>query len=130
MPENGVDLTTNDKLMSNEELNKILSLFVKAGVTKIRLTGGEPTVRKDLIDIIKMIKSYPEIKTIAMTTNGLVIKNKLKALQEAGLNSINISLDTLIEAKFVFITRRNGFNNVLNVRVLIIKIRLLNMLKS
>ena len=115
MPEKGVDLTKNEHLLTNEELNKIISLFVKAGVTKIRLTGGEPTVRKDLVEIIQMIKSYPQIKTIAMTTNGLILKNKLKPLQDAGLNSLNISLDTLVEAKFIFITRRNGFNNVLNV---------------
>jgi len=60
-----------------------------------------------------MIRSYPEIKTIAMTTNALVLKNKLKLFKDAGLNSLNISLDTLIEAKFTFITRRLGFNNVL-----------------
>jgi len=68
-----------------------------------------------------MIKSYPEIKTIAMTTNGLVLKHKLKAFQDAGLNGLNISLDTLVEAKFTFITRRNGFSNVLNVISILLK---------
>ncbi len=62
-----------------------------------------------------MIKSYPEIKTIAMTSNGIILKNKLKPLKDAGLNSLNLSLDTLKEAKFTFITQRKGFNNVLNV---------------
>jgi cyclic pyranopterin phosphate synthase len=65
-----------------------------------------------------MIKKYKEIKTIAMTTNGLLLKHKLKPMKEAGLNSINISLDTLVEAKFEFITRRKGFKTVLEVKSL------------
>ena len=85
------------------------------GVDKVRLTGGEPTVRKDLVEIVKGIKSISEIKSIAMTTNGLVLKNKLKSLQDAGLDNINISLDTFIEAKFEFMTRRQGFKKVLEV---------------
>jgi molybdenum cofactor biosynthesis enzyme MoaA len=94
----------------------LIKLFTKAGVDKVRLTGGEPTVRKDLVDIVKGIKSFPEIKSIAMTTNGLVLKNKLKSLQEAGLDNLNISLDTFVEAKFEFMTRRLGYKKVLEVR--------------
>jgi molybdenum cofactor biosynthesis enzyme MoaA len=93
-------------------------LFTQAGVSKVRLTGGEPTVRKDLIEIIQGIKAFPEIRTIAMTTNGLVLKNKLKLMKESGLNSLNISLDTFVEAKFTFLTRRLGYKNVLEVSIL------------
>ena len=82
----------------------------------MRLTGGEPTVRKDLLEIVKGIKAFPEIQTIAMTTNGLVLKNKLKSLKDAGLSSLNISLDSFVEAKFTFLTRRLGFNKVMEVK--------------
>ena len=88
----------------------------------MRLTGGEvflilfkPTVRKDLIDIISDIRKHDSITSIGMTTNGLVLKNKLKRLKEAGLDSINISLDTFIEAKFTLLTRRLGFEKVMEV---------------
>jgi molybdenum cofactor biosynthesis enzyme MoaA len=116
MPEEGVQLTPNEKLLNKSELFKLIRVFTKAGVNKIRLTGGEPTVRRDLVEIIKDIKSIPQIKSIGMTTNGIVLKNKLKFLKEAGLDSLNISLDTLIEAKFTFITRRLGFQKVLEVK--------------
>ena len=116
MPDEGIDLTHNEHLLTRSELIKLVKLFSKAGVDKIRLTGGEPTIRKDLIDIIGEIRSIPQIKLIGMTTNGLVLKNKLNSLKEAGLDNINISLDTLVEAKFNFITRRLGFQRVLEVR--------------
>lgn len=116
MPEDGIELTPNVNLLTRSELNKLLHIFTKAGIDKIRLTGGEPTVRKDLAEIIKDIRSLPQIRSIGMTTNGIVLKNKLKFLKEAGLDHINISLDTLIEAKFTFVTRRLGFNRVLEVR--------------
>ena len=116
MPHEGIDLTPNESLLSRSELIKLVKLFTKAGVDKIRLTGGEPTIRKDLCEIIQEIKSIPQIKSIGMTTNGIVLKNKLQSLKEAGLENINISLDTLVEAKFSFITRRLGFHRVLEVR--------------
>jgi molybdenum cofactor biosynthesis protein A len=113
MPEQGVDLTPNEKLLSLEELRQLVSLFVRAGVDKVRLTGGEPTVRADLENIVSMIRSHKEIKSIGMTTNGLVLKHKLRSLKEAGLDVLNISLDTFVEAKFTFLTRRLGFKKVM-----------------
>lgn len=118
MPEDGVALTENDKLLTRDELNKLFSLFVKVGIDKIRLTGGEPTVRKDLVEIIKDLRSHREIKSIAMTTNGLVLKNKLELLKAAGLDTLNISLDTFVEAKFTFWTRRIGLSRVLDVSII------------
>ena len=98
MPEEGIELTQKDKLLSRAELSKIIELFVRAGVNKIRLTGGEvwypkyikPTVRKDLVEIVQEIRSHKEIKHIAMTTNGIVLKHKIAKLKEAGLDSLNI----------------------------------------
>jgi cyclic pyranopterin phosphate synthase len=116
MPERGVELAPNDKLLTRTELIKLLKIFTNAGVDKVRLTGGEPTIRKDLTEIIKDIRSIPQIKCVAMTTNGIILKPKLKYLKEAGLDNINISLDTLVEAKFTFITRRMGFKKVLEVK--------------
>jgi len=96
-----------------------MKIFIRAGVDKIRLTGGEPTIRKDLVDIIKTIKSFDEIKSIAMTTNGIALKHKLKPLKDAGLDNLNISLDTFVDAKFQFVTRRLGLQNVLEVNFIL-----------
>lgn len=113
MPEEGIDLTPNDKILTRQEIHKIAKLFVDAGVDKIRLTGGEPLVRKDIEDIAADLGSLPGLKTLAMTTNGIVLARKLPALHKAGLNLLNISLDTLDPDKFVLITRRNGHEKVL-----------------
>ncbi|XP_064623444.1 molybdenum cofactor biosynthesis protein 1-like [Lineus longissimus] len=115
MPEDGVDLTPKKKLLSFEEILTITKLFVKEGITKIRLTGGEPLVRADLIDLIgEMNKLRSDgLQSIAMTTNGVTLARKLPKLQEAGLTHLNISLDTLIPAKFEFITRRKGWRQVI-----------------
>lgn len=117
MPEEGVDLSPKDSILSGKEIVRISELFMKQGVNKIRLTGGEPLVRGDLVDIIKGINSFrPQhgLQTIAITTNGVTLGKKLPQLKEAGLDLINISLDTLIPAKFEFITRRKGWERVMN----------------
>ena len=78
----------------------------------------EPTIRKDLVDIVRGIRSYPSIKTIGITTNGVILHRLLEPLAKAGLNSLNISLDTLIQEKFEFLTRRAAFARVLsNIRL-------------
>ncbi|XP_038075089.1 molybdenum cofactor biosynthesis protein 1-like [Patiria miniata] len=112
MPEDGVELTPQKKLLTSEEILRITRLFVKEGVDKVRLTGGEPLVRKDIIDIVEQLGSLDGLRTLAMTTNGVALHRKLAKLREGGLNLLNISLDTLVPAKFEFITRRRGFNQV------------------
>lgn len=78
----------------------------------------EPTIRKDLVDIVRGIRSYPSIKTIGITTNGVLLHNLLEPLARAGLNSLNISFDSLIKEKFDFLTRRSAFIHVLrNIRL-------------
>ncbi len=115
MPEDGVDLTPRSDLLTTEELLKLAKVFVDEGVKKIRLTGGEPLVRPDVIDIVRELKNMAGIETVAMTTNGLVLGKKLAKLQEAGLDMLNISLDTLEEKKYAFVTRRpaKGFHRVM-----------------
>ncbi|XP_071832293.1 molybdenum cofactor biosynthesis protein 1-like isoform X3 [Apostichopus japonicus] len=113
MPEEGVPLTPTQRLLSTTEIIRLASLFVQEGVDKIRLTGGEPLVRKDVTEIIGELKKLEGLKTISMTTNGITLAKKLPVLKDAGLDSINISLDTLEPAKFEFITRRKGYKHVM-----------------
>ena len=116
MPESGVKLTKREHLMTNDELFRLASAFVVAGVTKIRLTGGEPTVRPDLVDIVRSLDALrPQgLREISMTTNGVALEKKLPALRDAGLDRINISLDTLQPERFKKLTRRDGLNHVLS----------------
>ncbi|XP_047138147.1 uncharacterized protein LOC101237296 isoform X1 [Hydra vulgaris] len=114
MPEEGVLLTNKDDLLTNEEMIRLARLFVFEGVNKIRLTGGEPLVRKDIVQICDQLSSLKGLKTLAITTNGLVAEQKLLYLKQAGLTNVNISLDTMIEKKFEFISRRKGLTKVFN----------------
>ncbi|XP_033211746.1 molybdenum cofactor biosynthesis protein 1 isoform X2 [Belonocnema kinseyi] len=113
MPAEGVKLTPRDGILTTDEIIQIADLFVKEGVEKIRLTGGEPTVRKDLVDIIAQLKQLDGLKSIAITTNGLTLIRQLPSLQRAGLDSLNISLDTLKEKRFEQFTRRRGWARVI-----------------
>nr|XP_039252042.1 molybdenum cofactor biosynthesis protein 1-like [Styela clava]XP_039252043.1 molybdenum cofactor biosynthesis protein 1-like [Styela clava] len=120
MPEEGVDLTPKEHLLSTEEVIYLAKLFIRNGVDKIRFTGGEPLVRPDICEILSELNrlrtgndpAYHHFDTMGITTNGIVLAKKLPALLEAGLDSVNISLDTLVAEKFSFITRRNGWNHV------------------
>jgi len=93
---------------------QIAKLFVKKGVSKIRLTGGEPTVYKQLLPLVQELSSMRDLglKTIAMTTNGLILSRLLPSLQKAGLNQVNISFDTFDANKFTLLTRRLGWEQV------------------
>lgn len=113
MPPEGVPLQPQDKILTFEEIERIATLFIEAGVDKIRLTGGEPLVRKDVEDLIYRIGKIKGLRTFAITTNGLLLPKKLPALHKAGVNLFNISLDTLDPEKFEFITRRKGFDLVM-----------------
>ncbi|XP_033720196.1 molybdenum cofactor biosynthesis protein 1 isoform X4 [Tursiops truncatus] len=108
MPEEGVPLTPKADLLTTEEILTLARLFVKEGVDKIRLTGGEPLIRPDVVDIVAQLHQLEGLRTIGITTNGINLARLLPQLQEAGLSTINISLDTLVPAKFEFIVRRKG----------------------
>ncbi|XP_010169935.1 molybdenum cofactor biosynthesis protein 1 [Antrostomus carolinensis] len=113
MPEEGVQLTPKSELLTAQEIITLARLFVKEGVEKIRLTGGEPLIRPDVVDIVGQLYKLEGLKTIAVTTNGINLTRLLPRLKDAGLNAINISLDTLVPAKFEFIVRRKGFHKVM-----------------
>ncbi|KAJ7991318.1 hypothetical protein DPEC_G00296080 [Dallia pectoralis] len=113
MPEEGVKLTPRTQLMSTSEILTVARLFVEEGVDKIRLTGGEPLIRPDVLDIVTELRRLKGLKTIAVTTNGMNLSRLLPKLKEAGLDLLNISLDSLVPAKFEFIVRRKGFHKVM-----------------
>ncbi|XP_058519524.1 molybdenum cofactor biosynthesis protein 1 isoform X1 [Ochotona princeps] len=113
MPEEGISLTPKADLLTTEEILTLARLFVKEGVDKIRLTGGEPLIRPDVVDIVAQLHQLEGLRTIGVTTNGINLARLLPQLQKAGLSAINISLDTLVPAKFEFIVRRKGFHKVM-----------------
>jgi cyclic pyranopterin phosphate synthase len=153
MPEEGIPLRPKDQLLTTDEVVSLSKLFVNEGVQKIRLTGGEPLLRKDIVSIcgeifmhlkdsssllvcrilvnLLVIHSFsaerlhelPDLQDIAMTTNGLTLSRVLPDLQKAGLNLLNISLDTLVPEKFEFITRRKHTGNELNTKTLFFAIK-------
>lgn len=110
MPEHGVQLTPKEHLLTLDENKKIISLFAGLGVNKLRFTGGEPTVSKNLLPLVEFARNLPghPIKSIGITSNGLMLADQLPRLVKAGLSSVNVSMDTLIEKKFADITRREG----------------------
>lgn len=110
MPESGVALSPKNHLMTYEEILQIARIFVGMGVRKIRLTGGEPLVRKEVDFIIKGLGQLPV--ELAMTTNGILVHQHIDAFKKAGLQKINISLDTLRADRFAQITKRNSFDKV------------------
>ena len=110
MPEEEYDFTPASRLMQTGEIIKLASIFVAQGVKKIRLTGGEPLVRKDAAAIIAALGKLPV--ELAITTNGTRIAEMLPVLLEANIKSVNISLDTLQPEKFMLITRRDVFHQV------------------
>ncbi|KAK2113669.1 Molybdenum cofactor synthesis protein 1 [Saguinus oedipus] len=114
MPEEGVQLTPKANLLTTEEILTLARLFVKEGVDKIRLTGGEPLIRPDVVDIVAQLQQLEGLRTIGVTTNGINLARLLPQLQKVGLSAINISLDTLVPAKFEFIVRRKGFHKVMD----------------
>ncbi|XP_076834627.1 LOW QUALITY PROTEIN: molybdenum cofactor biosynthesis protein 1 [Brachyhypopomus gauderio] len=113
MPEEGVNLSPRDQLLSTEEVLTLARLFVREGVEKIRLTGGEPLIRPDILHIIGEMRKFEGLKTIAVTTNGLNLVRLLPGLERAGVDLLNVSLDSLVPAKFEFIVRRKGFHKVM-----------------
>ncbi len=110
MPEEEYDFAPTSRLMQTDEIIHLARIFVEQGVKKIRLTGGEPLVRKDAASIISELGKLPV--ELVITTNGTRIAEMLPVLKEAGIKSINISLDTLQPEKFMLITRRDVFHQV------------------
>lgn len=113
MPENGVDLLKHQDMMTFEEVYNLVIALVPLGIKKIRLTGGEPLVRKGIEDLIRMLRSIPEIEDITLTTNGILLVEMAEGLKKAGLTRINVSLDSLDEDRFKQVTRWGSLDKVL-----------------
>ncbi len=113
MPEEGLDWTPAPDLLTQQEILRLARLFVQQGVNKIRLTGGEPLLRENIVEIAEAVGRLPGLNTLAVTTNGLLLPKKLARLRAAGVNLLNISLDTLRADRFEAVTRRRGLSLVL-----------------
>lgn len=113
MPESGVESLCHSDILSLEEIVEIVNVAAKNGITKIRLTGGEPLVRRGFVHLCKEISKIEQIEDIAITTNGVHLKNMADDLFENKVKRINFSLDTLVKEKYNDITRRNDFDKTM-----------------
>jgi cyclic pyranopterin phosphate synthase len=111
MPEN-VEFMPRVKLLTFEEIERFVRIVVPLGIDKIRLTGGEPLVRKDLPLLVEKLAIVPGIKDVGLTTNGILLGSMARSLRDAGLRRINVSLDTLDSGRFRELTRRPGLEQV------------------
>lgn len=113
MPEEGVESIPHEEILTYEEILRICETVSQLGIKKIKITGGEPLVRKDIVNLIRDIKNLDKIEQVTLTTNGILLYDMLDDLYDAGIDAINISLDTLKEDNFKQITRRDGLEKVL-----------------
>ena len=112
MPEEGVKLLSHDDILSLEEIRDIVRTAVEMGITKVRLTGGEPLVRKGITDLVAMLASIKGITDLALTTNGILLSDYAGKLARAGLNRVNVSIDTMDPWRFRKITRGGDIEKV------------------
>ncbi|MBL7996785.1 GTP 3',8-cyclase MoaA [bacterium] len=113
MPSDGVEFVPREELLTYDEIERIAKVFVRLGVEKIRISGGEPTVRKDIVELVHRIGKLP-LKSFAMTTNGYLLNPLADEFKKSGLHRVNISLDTLDKNKFKSLARFDGFDQVWN----------------
>jgi cyclic pyranopterin phosphate synthase len=113
MPDEGVAWQPREEILSFEEIERLVQFFVERGVRKVRLTGGEPTLRKSYLSLVEVLAAIPGLNQLALTTNGTRLAQDSKALKAVGLASVNVSLDTLRPDRFLEITRRNELPKVL-----------------
>ena len=117
MPEDGVPLMAHDDILTYEEIYTVVEGAARLGITKVRITGGEPLVRADLSRLIEMLARIDTIDDISLTTNGTLLARYAAELKQAGLRRVNISLDTLQPDKFVRIARRGNLDDVLLIHI-------------
>ncbi|MCM1467848.1 MAG: radical SAM protein, partial [Alistipes sp.] len=109
MPEEGVKRLPHDMLLSLEEIYRVVLVMADLGVRKIRFTGGEPLVRKNLVKLISDVRRIPGIEEIALTTNGILLGKMAEELKAAGVDRVNVSLDTCDAKTFAAITGYDGY---------------------
>ena len=113
MPASGIELMEHEDILTYEEIIRLVEVASQLGIKKIRLTGGEPLVRKGLVSLVKSIKSIEGIEELALTSNGLLLEEQLDDLLDAGLDRVNLSLDTLNEQTFKRLTRHEGLDKIM-----------------
>ena len=113
MPEDPVAFAPRGEILSFEEMAAFVRVAANLGITKVRITGGEPLVRKNVPALIRQVTAIPQIRDLALTTNGVLLAEQAEALYEAGLRRLNIHLDTLDARRFFEITRRDDFDRVM-----------------
>ena len=113
MPEEGMEWIPKEEVLSFEEIEKLVGILAPLGIRKLRLTGGEPLLRRDLPELISMLREVRGIEDIALTTNAVLLSEQAEALRKSGLDRVNISLDSLLKERFEQITRRDALERVL-----------------
>src|SRR5581483_8315043 len=113
MPAEGLPWLKKAEILSYEEIVRISRVAVNIGIEQIRLTGGEPLVRRDVPELVRQLRQIPGLHSLSLTTNGILLKQQAGALAEAGLTRINVSLDSLVREKFAQLTRRDQLSRVL-----------------
>lgn len=114
MPEEGITYAPKKELMTFAEMYRIVDLFSQQGISKVRITGGEPFLWKDMMTFLDAISKIPTLKKIAITTNGTLITDKLEKLKKLGIDTINLSLDSVDPDRFFQITRRDDYAKVMD----------------
>jgi cyclic pyranopterin phosphate synthase len=114
MPEKGITFLSAEDILSFEEIYDFVKVAVGSGIHKVRITGGEPLVRKGIVQLVEMLASIRGIKDLGMTTNGILLSRFAQGLAKAGLDRVNISLDSLDAGNFHYITRVGKLENVLD----------------
>ncbi len=115
MSEDGVQFLGHDQILSYEELERLITIVTGLGVEKVRITGGEPFARKGCLDFLERLKKEHGVKGVFVTTNGVAVYPHLAELKRLGISGINLSMDTVDKERFIEITRRDAFENVLSV---------------
>jgi cyclic pyranopterin phosphate synthase len=113
MPEHDVEFVKRSEILDFEEIERFVRIAVALGIVKLRVTGGEPLVRRDLPELIRRLAAIPGIRDLALTTNGVLLPGLAEPLYEAGLRRINVHLDTLDRERFIQITRRDELGKIL-----------------
>ena len=113
MPAEGLEWLRRDEILSFEEIARLVGILARMGVTEVRLTGGEPLVRRDLPYLVEMLARIPGVDDLSLTTNGVLLDRLAAPLVDAGLRRINVSLDSLSHVRFAEITRRDALDQVL-----------------
>ncbi|MBO1766511.1 MULTISPECIES: GTP 3',8-cyclase MoaA [Allobranchiibius] len=112
MPAEGLDWMPRPEMLTDDEMVRVIGLFVDLGVRQVRFTGGEPLLRRSLVDVVRRVGQLPNAPRMAMTTNGIGLDRLAQPLADAGLHRVNVSLDTVSPERFKVLTRRDRFHDV------------------